>query len=217
MVSPDSTGLLRLLGHELRGPAGIIGGSLTVLERHGLEPEQERAVVLARRAQQQMIDILDDIRRLVEARRSELPAARGYPLAGMLERTAEACDQIAVELEVSIHPDADFSVTVNAELLVQALTTFALTVAREHAVPVVCDVTREGPGRAHAFALLSFLPRGRNFRVDPTRTQFHELRPGLGFRLVVACEYIRRLGGEAWDLVSGDKPAGLEVRLPLAY
>ena len=96
------------------------------------------------------------------------------------------------------------------------MTTFALTVAREHGTGVICDVTREGPGRAHAFALLSFVPRGRNFRTDPKRVQFHHLRPGQGLRLVVAVEQVRRIGGTVHDLVSGDRPAGVELRLPLA-
>ena len=85
---------------------------------------------------------------------------------------------------------------------------FATTVAREHGAPVVCDVTREGPGRAHAFALLSFLPRGKNFRADPRRVEFHHLRPGLGLRLLVAVEHVHHAGGDVHDLVSGKSPAG---------
>ena len=115
-----------------------------------------------------------------------------------------------------IHPDADLGVAADRDALVHAVTTFALTVAREHGTGVLCDVTREGPGRAHAFALLSFVPRGRNFRTDAKRVQFHHLRPGQGLRLVVAVEQVRRIGGTVHDLVSGDRPAGVELRLPLA-
>jgi K+-sensing histidine kinase KdpD len=216
MVPSDSTGLLRLLGHELRAPAGVIGGALTMLGRQTVDADQERTIELAQRAHQQVVDILDDVRRLVEVRRAEVPQARSYALVGLLDRVAEACEALAIELEVSIHPDADFSVMADADALVQAITACALAVSREHAAPVVCDVTREGPGRAQAFAVLAFLPRGRNFRADPTRVEFHTLRPGLGLRLVVAAEYIGRVGGKAWDLVSGDQPAGIEMRLPLA-
>jgi hypothetical protein len=33
---------------------------------------------------------------------------------------------------------------------------------------------------------------------------------------VVALEHLRRAGGDAHDLVSGDRPAGVELRLPIA-
>jgi hypothetical protein len=216
MTTRDSPSLLTLLGHELRAPAGVIGGYLTMLERHPLTPEQERALDGARRAQQTLIDVLDDVRRLVDVWRDEGPAVRRLPLADVLERTVARCNELEVDLDVSIHPDADFSITANRDLLVQSLAAIATTVAREHGAPVVCDVTREGPGRAHAFALLAFLPSGKNFRADPKRVEFHHLRPGLGLRLVVALEHVRRAGGDAHDLVSGDRPAGVELRLPLA-
>ena len=216
MTTPDSPGLLTLLGHELRAPAGVIGGYLTMLERHPLTPDQERARDGARRAQQTLVDILDDVRRLVDVWRDEGPAVRRLPRTDVLERTVGRCNETDVDLDVSIHPDADFSITVNRDLLVQSLVAIATTVAREHGAPVVCDVTREGPGRAHAFALLAFLPRGKNFRAEPKRVAFHHLRPGLGLRLVVALEHVRRAGGDAHDLVSGDRPAGVELRLPIA-
>ena len=67
MPTHDSPGLLTLLGHELRAPAGVIGGYLTMIERHPLGPDQTRALDGARRAQQTVIEILDDVRRLLEA------------------------------------------------------------------------------------------------------------------------------------------------------
>jgi hypothetical protein len=216
MTTRDSPSLLTLLGHELRAPAGVIGGYLTMIERQPLTPEQLRALDGARRAQQATIDILDDVRRLVDVWRDEMAVTKSHPLADVLEHTVTRCAGADVHLEVSIHPDADFSVTANRDVLVQSLAAVATTVAREHGAPVVCDVTREGPGRAHAFALLSFLPRGRNFRVDSKRVEFHHLRPGLGLRLVVAVEQVRRAGGDLHDLVSGETPAGIELRLPIA-
>jgi hypothetical protein len=216
MTTRDSPGLLTLLGHELRAPAGVIGGYLTMIQRQPLTAEQERALDGARRAQQTVVDILDDVRRLVEVWREPAPAARPQPLTDVLDRTVAACSGGDVDLDVSIHPDADLGVAASRDVLVQVFTALATTVAREHASPVVCDVTREGPGRAHAFALLAFLPRGKNFRTAPRRVDFHHLRPGLGLRLVVAVEHLRRIGGDAFDLVSGDRPAGIEVRLPVA-
>ena len=216
MTTRDSPSLLALLGHELRAPAGVIGGYLTMIERQPLTPDQARALDGARRAQEAMIDILDDVRRLVEVWRDEASAARGLPLTDVLDRTVARCADADVDLEVSIHPEADLSVTANRDALVQALAALATTVAREHGAPVVCDVTREGPGRAHAFALLSFLPRGKNFRAEPKRVEFHHLRPGLGLRLIVAVEHVRHAGGDVHDLVSDKSPAGIELRLPIA-
>ena len=216
MTTSDSPSLLALLGHELRAPAGVIGGYLTMIERQQLTPDQLRALDGARRAQQTMIDILEDVRRLVEVWRDEAPPTRLQPLIDVLDRSVAHCADANVDLEVSIHPDADFSVTANRDALVQALVTFATIVAREHGAPVVCDVTREGPGRAHSFALLSFLPRGKNFRADPRRVEFHHLRPGLGLRVLVAVEHVDNAGGDVHDLVSGKNAAGIEVRLPIA-
>ncbi len=216
MTTRDSPSLLALLGHELRAPAGVIGGYLTMIERQPLTPDQARALDGARRAQQAMIDILDDVRRLVELWRDEASAARHLPLTDVLDRAVARCADTDVDLEVSIHPEADLSVMANRDVLVQAVAALATSVAREHGAPVVCDVTREGPGRAHAFALLSFLPRGKNFRADPKRVEFHQFRPGLGLRLVVAVEHIRHAGGDVHDLVSGKSPAGIELRLPIA-
>jgi hypothetical protein len=216
MPTHDSTGLLTLLGHELRAPAGVVGGYLTMIGRHPLGPDQMRALDGARRAQQTMIEILDDVRRLLEAWQEDAVPGRLQPLGDVLDRAAARCAELEVDLEGSIHPDADLGVAADRDALVHAVTTFAVTVAREHGTAVLCDVTREGPGRAHAFALLSYVPRGRNVRTDAKRVQFHHLRPGQGLRLVVAVEHVRRIGGTVHDLVSGDRPAGVEVRLPLA-
>ena len=216
MATPDSQGLLTLLGHELRAPAGVIGGYLTMIERHPLVPDQQRALDGARRAQQTIIDVLEDVKQLLDAWRESSTTVRVQPLDDVLERTAARCSEADVDLDVSIHPDADLGVAAERDPLVRALTAVAWTVAREHASPVICDVTREGPGRAHAFALLTFLPRGRNFRVEPKRVEFHDLRPGQGLRLVVAAEHVRRVGGSVHDLVAGDRPAGVELRLPLS-
>ncbi len=216
MPTHDSPGLLTLLGHELRAPAGVIGGYLTMIERRPLEPDQIRALNGARRAQQTVIEILDDVGRLLEAWQEDSIPARLQPLGDVLDRVATRCADLDVDLEGSIHPDADLGVAADRDALVHAVTTFALTVAREHGTGVICDVTREGPGRAHAFALLSFVPRGRNFETDPKRVKFHHLRPGQGLRLVVAVEQVRRIGGTLHDLVSGDRPAGVELRLPLS-
>jgi hypothetical protein len=215
MPTHDSPGLLTLLGHELRAPAGVIGGYLTMIERHPLGPDQARALEGARRAQQTVIEILDDVGRLLEAWQEDAIPKRLQPLGDVMDRVAGRCADLDVELEGSIHPDADLGVAADRDALVRAMTTFALTVAREHGTGVVCDVTREGPGRAHAFALLSFVPQGRNFTSDPKRVQFHHLRPGQGLQLVVAVEQVRRIGGTVHDLVSGDRPAGIEVRVPL--
>ncbi len=65
--------LLALIGHELRAPAGVVGGYLALLE-HGhdtLTPEQQKALAGARRAQQSLVEALDDLRRLTTSWRAE--------------------------------------------------------------------------------------------------------------------------------------------------
>ena len=56
--------LLALLGHELRAPAGVVGGYLALLEqgRDSLTPDQQKALAGARKAQQALVDALDDLR-----------------------------------------------------------------------------------------------------------------------------------------------------------
>lgn len=215
MATRDSLALLTLLGHEMRAPAGVVGGYLTMIGRHPLSAEQTRALDGARRAQQALVEILDDVHRLVEVWREVPTTARPLPITDVLDRTLAACAAGAVDLDVAIHPGADLSVTADRDVLVQALTALATTVAREHGSAVVCDVAREGPGRAHAFVLLTFQPQARDAHAVPRRVDLHHLRPGLGLRLVVAVEHLRQLGAEAFDLVSGDRPAGIELRLPV--
>ena len=65
--------LLSLLGHELRAPAGVIGGYLALIERERarLSPTQQQALDGARRGQQAIVETLDDLRRLTLAWKAE--------------------------------------------------------------------------------------------------------------------------------------------------
>jgi signal transduction histidine kinase len=76
MPTRDAAAIVSLLGHELRAPAGIIGGYLTLIERSqdSLTPDQQQAVAGARRAQHRLVEILDDASRLTSAWRAETPA-----------------------------------------------------------------------------------------------------------------------------------------------
>ena len=76
MPMRDAAPLVSLLGHELRAPAGVIGGYLTLIERalDRLTPEQQQAVAGARRAQHRLVEILDDASRLTVAWRADTPA-----------------------------------------------------------------------------------------------------------------------------------------------
>ena len=70
--------LLALLGHELRAPAGVVGGYLALLEqgRDSLTPDQQKALAGARKAQQALAIVI----RTFAAANRHRHRAEGYDL-----------------------------------------------------------------------------------------------------------------------------------------
>lgn len=204
--------LLALLGHELRAPAGVVGGYLALLEqgRNSLTPDQQKALAGARKAQQALVDALDDLRRLTVSWRAEeepltwvalpllaqevrtLAAARGVPL------TLDTADTVAVPRRG------------RDTALAEALVTIGEAVAREHGVGAVASTAVRD-----RTLVWRVRPLGAPGDDAATRHEFHVWRPGLGVRLVSAAVSIGASHGTLDDLRIGETRHGVDVTFDL--
>lgn len=204
--------LLSLLGHELRAPAGVVGGYLALIERERdrLSPTQQQALDGARRGQQAIVETLDDLRRLTRAW-----AAEDEPVvATAADQLSHAARQAAElrRLAVTIQCESAVAVTRRGRdtALAEALATVAEAVARETGCAVVITTTVDDDGVV--------------WRVRPEDTSggataaepFDRWRAGLGVRLVTAVTLIEASGGSLTDLRVDGARAGVDVRLPRA-
>lgn len=204
--------LLSLLGHELRAPAGVVGGYLALLERERerLSPTQCQALDGARRGQQAIVDTLDDLRRLTRAWDVE-----SEPLVlTAADRLSDAARQAAEQRHLAVTIQCETAAAVarrgHDAALAEALATVAEAVARESGCPVTITTTVDDDGVV--------------WRVRPDeapagaadRQPFDRWRAGLGVRLVTAVTLIEASGGSLTDLRVDGARAGVDVRLPLA-
>lgn len=204
---------LTLLGHELRAPAGVVGGYLALLERDAsLTPAQRRAVEGARQAQRVIVDILDDARRLADG---ATPAAAHGPavrLAAVTEALAVLASSASIGVTIA-EPLPPAAVEGPADVLASALFAVARAVTREHGADVVCSAAVEE--RHPRAILLRMCPAETAADASADRVDFQALRSGLGLALLVAQARIERLGGTLHDLRRGDARAGVEITLPV--
>jgi hypothetical protein len=215
MPPRDAAALLTLLGHELRAPAGVVGGYLAMLDRQAppLSADQQRAVDGAQRAQQVILAVLEDLRGLLAAWRDDAPPSLTQPVR-VAELVTRARNEAGRE-RVTIAPAAptDARVVVATDPTARALAAIAAAVSRTHDSAVVCEV-RAAQGSDGPVGL-RFLPAGGPLGA-PARRPFDELRAGLGLRLPLAAAIIQRAGGDVYDLVHDERLAGVEVMLPRA-
>lgn len=204
--------LLALLGHELRAPAGVVGGYLALIEqgRDTLTPEQQKALAGARRAQQSLVEVLDGLRRLTAAWRSQ-----DDPLTWVaLPLLAEEVRRLASARGVPLTLDATAAVAVprrgrDAELA-EGLVTIGEAVSREHGADVVTTVAIEDSA-----LVWRVRPAGASSEADARRHDFDPWRPGLGVRLVAAAVTIAASRGTLHDLSLGDQRYGVDVTFDL--
>ena len=205
-----ATPLLSLLGHELRAPAGVVGGYLALIERERerLSPTQQQALDGARRGQQAIVEALDDLRRLTRAW-----AAEDEPLvATAADQLSHAARQAAElrRLAVTIQCETAVSVTRRGRdtALAEALATVAEAVARETGCPVVITTSVDDDG-------VTWRVRPEDPGRGATAAEpFDRWRAGLGVRLVTAVTLIEASGGTLTDLRVDGARAGVDVRLP---
>lgn len=205
---------LSLLGHELRAPAGVVGGYLAILETESerLSPRQRQALAGARKAQQAIVDGLDDLRRLTLAWQGE-----DEPLTRVgLPQLAATVGHFATARGVPLRIVADQVVAVprrgRDDAMAEGLAAVAEAVAREHGAEVVA--TTHVDGTALTWRVL---PADTTLPADGVvREAFDLSRAGLGVRLVSAAISITSSAGRLEDLRVDGQRAGVEVTFDLA-
>jgi len=217
MSMRDAAPLLSLLGHELRAPAGVIGGYLTLIERgtDRLSPEQVQALAGTRRAQQRLVEILDDASRLV----ATLKADEGVPvtldLSAVLADVAAAAAAHGLPLTTAASDGAPVRITAARPAIAEAVAAVAGAVAREHGVDARLTVSRPAPGAVACHIRAA----GGIGDVDPPGTMrepFQQLRPGLGLRVVVAATVLAAAGARVDEVLVQGKRAGVDITFPSA-
>jgi K+-sensing histidine kinase KdpD len=214
MPAPDVPAVLSLAGHELRGPAGILGGYLKLLgrDRARLTDRQQQVVDAAERALGQLVATLDELR---EVQRRLLPDAPAPP-------TTTPTDLAAALEEAASPPPGGASVEVqrltaavvwvgDRQALVRALAACLEAVAREHLPPVTLQVR---PSVAEGVALVQVVARGAPgaaYAAHPLDVR----RSGVGLRLVLAQLIVEAGGGALHDLTLDGAPAGIALTLPV--
>lgn len=204
--------LLSLLGHELRAPAGVVGGYLALLERERdrLSPTQCQALDGARRGQQAIVDALDDLRRLTRAWAAESEPLVVTDADQLAHDTRLAADQRRLAVTIQCETAAAVTRRGHDGALAEALATVAEAVGRETGCAVTITTTVDHDG-------VVWRVRPDDAPVgQPDHQPFDRWRAGLGVRLVTAATLIEASGGELTDLRVGGARAGVDVRLPLA-
>lgn len=207
-----SAPLLSLLGHELRAPAGVLGGYLALLEQDAerLSARQRQALAGARRAQQTLVGGLDDLRRLLLAWQAEDEPTVAIGLPELIGETARIAASRTVPLTIA--PDGIVAVPCHRRdtSLAEGLVALAEAVARETGGAVTARVATDDRTITWQFRPAQPLD-------EPlARRAFDLWRPGLGVRLVTAAVAIESLGGTLDDLWAGDRRAGIDATLPVA-
>lgn len=209
----DAAPLLSLLGHELRAPVGVVGGYLALLEqgRDKLTPDQQKAVAGARRAQQSMVDALDDLRRLTVAWRSDAEPVSWVALPRLVEEVLQLAAARGVPL--TVHSVAAVAVPRRGRdtALAEALVALAEAVAREHGVDAVADTDVD-----QGDLVWRVRPVGANAAAPAIAHDFDMWRAGLGVRVVAATVAIAASHGTIVDLRVGEARYGVSVRFDLS-
>ena len=204
--------LLALLGHELRAPAGVVGGYLALLEqgRDSLTPDQQKALAGARKAQQALVDALDDLRRLTVSWRAEEEPLTWVALPLLAQEVRGLAATRGVPLTLDTADTVDVPRRGRDTALAEALVTIGEAVAREHGVGAVASTAVRG-----RTLVWRVRPLGAPGDDAATRHEFHVWRPGLGVRVVSAAVSIGASHGTLDDLRIGEARHGVDVMFDL--
>ena len=205
--------LLALLGHELRAPAGVVGGYLALLEqgRASLTPDQQRALAGARKAQQAMVEGLDDLRRLTVSWRAESEPLTWVALPVLAQEVRAVADARGVALTLNAPGTVGVPRRGRDAALAEGLVTVAEAVGREHGADAVVTTAIVG-----STLVWRIRPAGARLDADAAPREFDLWRPGLGVRLVAAAVTIAASHGTLADLHIGGERHGVDVTFDLA-
>jgi two-component system sensor histidine kinase KdpD len=217
-VSEDYPQLISLAVHELRTPAGIVGGYLRMLLRDSDPPVSDRQRKMLEEAEKSYGRLVAMIADLSEISKLDagLLAPKRLPVdvfslvrdvAGDVHEASERGVRLAVRGD-----DAGAVITGDSDRLRSAFQAIFRAVLREQPGPctVVVDRRVDAPdGQAFAVIVTAVEERVSTLAVDTgsdTRSQFDEKRGGLGLTLPLAKRVIEALGGEIWSPVLVAQP-----------
>lgn len=205
--------LLSLLGHELRAPAGVVGGYLALIEQQAdrLSPQQLQALAGARRGQQAIVAALDDLRRLTIAWKADDEPMTATSVAQLADEMTQLAQARAVAVTVQAADAASVTRRGRDGALAESLVTVAEAVARETGSAVTAVAGVESTTLVWRIRAVDGPAAD-----DATRVPFDLWRPGLGVRLVTAAAVIQSTGGGLDDVRAGGVRLGVDVTLPLA-
>jgi hypothetical protein len=212
MTEHDVADLLSLTGHELRAPTGVLGGYLALLEKNAaaLTPDHQRALAGARRAQQRVLEILDELRHVASIWHGTAsgPAPR-TPVAAIASLLAAGATDVVTEVapEVASTPG---DLPLSREALGVVVDALLQAVVREHGGVVRCRVIWQ-PGECD-IDVTSATPADYNL----PRPTFSRYRGGLGLMLIRAFALVEGVGGRIEPLVGDGPGPGLRATVPWA-
>lgn len=212
MTLPEVAELLSLAGHELRAPTGVLGGYLSLIEKRAddLTPDHQRALAGARRAQQRLVELLDELRSVAavwHADAARRPAVH-TPIAGVTTLLAAGATDVVVEWSHdAVRLPGEVALT--SEELRTVLDALAQTVVREHGGVLRCRVTRD-----NFWCHVDVVSTAPTDDVLP-RPTFTRYRGGLGLTLVRAFALVERASGRIDVLDVEGTPRGVRATLPL--
>jgi signal transduction histidine kinase len=212
MTLPEVAELLSLTGHELRAPTGVLGGYLSLIEKRAatLSPDHQRALAGARRAQQRLVQLLDELRSisaLWNAEAARRPAVR-TPIATVATLLASGATDVVVEWS---HDAGSLpgEVALTSEELRIVLDALAQAVVREHGGVLRCRLTRDT-----FWCQLDVVSTTPADDVLP-RPPFSRYRGGLGLTLVRAFALVERASGRIEVIEVDGVARGVRATLPL--
>lgn len=219
-MADDTSTLLSLLSHELRGPLGVVRGYLRLLTQAN-EPASEQgktAIAAAMRATDRLVEILDETSLLAHLRLGDIALeSKRLTVASLLDAAVQA-SQIpsGSSVALSLAPLADATLAGDQARLAAALATLITAVARAQGRACVIDVS-SAPAHLDEAPVVTL-------RISPTavgedaatEAALNQKRGGHGLLIPIAATIVTMHGGRVRELVEGDRGVGVVVTLPLA-
>ncbi|MEZ5292937.1 MAG: hypothetical protein R2745_17790 [Vicinamibacterales bacterium] len=211
MTPHEVAELLSLTGHELRAPAGVIGGYLGLLEKHAdaLSPADRRAVAGARRAQELIVELLDQLRHVAaiwstDGRQRPTARTAVAEVAALLRSgVTDVVTEVAYDA-ASVVGD----VPLTREELALVVDAMAQVVVREHGGVLRCHVWRDA---ASAHVEVTTTAPAQDALPRPP---FSRYRGGLGLALVRAHALVEGAAGQMAPIDEASS-RGIRATLPL--
>jgi two-component system, NtrC family, sensor kinase len=215
------TELLSLAVHELRTPAGVVGGYLRMLQRDEtpLSELQRKMVDEAERSCQRLIALIAELSEiqkldanLVELAQQELDA---FPVMAEAAQGVREPDERSVRLEVRGKP-AGASMQGDVIRLRAAFAAIYRASLREMPANTTVIVDRRLDRRQGVQSAVLIIAAEENVQAayDAEPVPFDEKRGGLGLALPIACRVIERHRGRIWSPAGGRASAIVSLRRP---